>query len=79
MWTASYQRIYQVALTLSAQSDDPALAALQSEARCRQILDPWTWSTWRRRHQYRARTSHYQRQRATMPGTTTTYGWSPNR
>ena len=27
--------------------------------------DPLRWSTWRRRHQYRARVSHYQRQAAT--------------
>jgi SRSO17 transposase len=27
--------------------------------------NPLRWSTWRRRHQYRARTSHYQRQAAT--------------
>jgi hypothetical protein len=27
------------------------------------------WSDWRRRHQYRARTSHYQRQEATRPWT----------
>ena len=25
---------------------------------------PLAWSTWRRRHQHRARTSHYQRQEA---------------
>jgi hypothetical protein len=24
----------------------------------------WAWSTWRRRHQHRARTSHYQRRQA---------------
>jgi SRSO17 transposase len=28
---------------------------------------PSTWSTWRRRHQHRARTSHYQRQEAAHP------------
>jgi SRSO17 transposase len=28
----------------------------------RRIACPNAWSTWRRRHQYRARTSHYQRQ-----------------
>ena len=27
--------------------------------------DPLTWSSWRRRHQRRARTSHYRRQAAT--------------
>jgi hypothetical protein len=27
--------------------------------------DPLRWSAWRRRHQYRAQTSHYQRQAAT--------------
>ncbi len=27
---------------------------------------PQTWSTWRRRHQHRARTSHYQHQQATL-------------
>jgi SRSO17 transposase len=27
---------------------------------------PETWSTWRRRHQHRARTSHYQRQEAAL-------------
>jgi len=27
--------------------------------------DPLRWSAWRRRHQHRARTSHYQRQAAT--------------
>src|SRR5690349_17524302 len=25
----------------------------------------WAWSTWRRRHQYRAQQCHYQRRRAT--------------
>ena len=30
----------------------------------RPIACPWTWSLWRRRHQHRARTSHYQRQQA---------------
>ena len=28
----------------------------------RAIACPLTWSRWRRRHQHRARTSHYQRQ-----------------
>jgi SRSO17 transposase len=27
---------------------------------------PLAWSRWRRRHQHRARTSHYQRQKATL-------------
>jgi SRSO17 transposase len=30
---------------------------------------PAAWSHWRRRHQHRARTSHYQRQEATHPST----------
>jgi SRSO17 transposase len=30
----------------------------------RTLACPMTWSTWRRRHQHRARTSHYQRQEA---------------
>ena len=30
---------------------------------------PHTWSTWRRRHQHRARTCHYQRQEAARPWT----------
>jgi SRSO17 transposase len=30
----------------------------------RRPADPEAWSTWRRRHQYRARTSHYRRQAA---------------
>jgi hypothetical protein len=29
---------------------------------CRTVPCPKTWSDWRRRHQYRAHTSHYQRQ-----------------
>jgi hypothetical protein len=31
----------------------------------RTLACPVAWSLWRRRHQYRARTSHYQRQQAT--------------
>jgi hypothetical protein len=30
---------------------------------------PAAWSHWRRRHQHRARTSHYQRQETTHPST----------
>lgn len=30
----------------------------------RAIACPLTWSTWRRRHQHRARASHYHRQEA---------------
>ena len=30
----------------------------------RRHADPEAWSSWRRRHQYRARTSHYRRQAA---------------
>jgi hypothetical protein len=30
----------------------------------RTLPSPQTWPLWRRRHQYRARTSHYQRQEA---------------
>jgi SRSO17 transposase len=30
---------------------------------------PKAWSTWRRRHQHRARTSHYQRQETALEGT----------
>jgi SRSO17 transposase len=33
----------------------------------RAIACPLTWSRWRRRHQHRARTSHYQRQEAAHP------------
>lgn len=33
----------------------------------RTLACPHTWSLWRRRHQHRARTSHYQRQAATQP------------
>ncbi|MFI5952842.1 IS701 family transposase [Cryptosporangium sp. NPDC051539] len=33
----------------------------------RRIQDPWTWATWRRRHQHRAQTSHYQRQHTARP------------
>jgi len=32
----------------------------------RALACPEAWSTWRRRHQHRARTSHYQRQEATL-------------
>jgi SRSO17 transposase len=35
---------------------------------------PHTWSTWRRRHQHRARTCHYQRQEAARPWTRSTAG-----
>jgi SRSO17 transposase len=35
----------------------------------RTLACPEAWSLWRRRHQYRARTSHYQRQEATRPWT----------
>ena len=31
----------------------------------RTIASPLAWSAWRRRHQHRARTSHYQHQEAT--------------
>jgi hypothetical protein len=30
----------------------------------RTLTSPTAWSVWRRRHQHRARTSHYQRQEA---------------
>src|SRR4051794_39852378 len=33
----------------------------------RRPADPETWSRWRRRHQYRARASHYRRQAAGLP------------
>ena len=33
----------------------------------RALACPQAWSRWRRRHQYNARTSHYQRQEATCP------------
>jgi hypothetical protein len=36
----------------------------------RALACPEAWSTWRRRHQHRARTSHYQRQHAAA------FGWS---
>ena len=32
------------------------------------LASPEVWSTWRRRHQHRARTSHYQRQEAALGG-----------
>jgi hypothetical protein len=35
----------------------------------RALARPFAWSRWRRRHQYRARTGHYQRQEATRPWT----------
>ena len=31
----------------------------------RRIADPLTWANWRRRHQHRARSSHYRRRPAT--------------
>jgi SRSO17 transposase len=34
----------------------------------RVLACPEAWSTWRRRHQHRARTSHYQRQEAAIEG-----------
>jgi SRSO17 transposase len=34
----------------------------------RVLASPEAWSTWRRRHQHRARTSHYQRQEAALGG-----------
>jgi hypothetical protein len=34
----------------------------------RVLASPEIWSTWRRRHQHRARTSHYQRQQAALGG-----------
>ena len=34
----------------------------------RVLANPEIWSTWRRRHQHRARTSHYQRQQAALGG-----------
>ena len=34
----------------------------------RVLASPEVWSTWRRRHQHRARTSHYQRQEAALGG-----------
>src|SRR4051812_5130257 len=33
----------------------------------RRPADPEAWSRWRRRHQYRARASHYRRQAACLP------------
>jgi hypothetical protein len=33
----------------------------------RTLTCPEAWSTWRRHHQHRARTSHYQRQQAEIP------------
>jgi hypothetical protein len=33
----------------------------------RRHVDPEAWSRWRRRHQYRARASHYRRQAAGLP------------
>jgi hypothetical protein len=33
----------------------------------RTIACPLAWSTWRRRHQHRARTSHYQQQATQQP------------
>jgi len=35
----------------------------------RALACPLAWSRWRRRHQHRARTSHYQRQKAAQPWT----------
>jgi SRSO17 transposase len=35
----------------------------------RTLARPLAWSRWRRRHQHRARTGHYQRQQATQPWT----------
>jgi SRSO17 transposase len=35
----------------------------------RALACPLAWSSWRRRHQHRARTSHYQRQEAAQPWT----------
>ena len=35
----------------------------------RALACPLTWARWRRRHQHRARTSHYQRQQAAQPWT----------
>ncbi len=32
----------------------------------RPVADPKAWSRWRRRHQHRARTSHYRRRTATL-------------
>ena len=37
---------------------------------------PRAWSNWRRRHQHRARTSHYQRQEDSSSMAITIYGWS---
>ncbi len=33
----------------------------------RVLASPESWSQWRRRHQHRARTSHYQRQATRQP------------
>ncbi|BBG00370.1 MULTISPECIES: hypothetical protein [Pseudonocardia] len=35
----------------------------------RTLTCPLAWSLWRRRHQHRARTSHYQRHEAAQPWT----------
>ena len=37
---------------------------------------PLAWSYWRRRHQHRARTNHYQRQETARAMAITIYGWS---
>ena len=42
----------------------------------RTLACPLAWSLWRRRHQHRARTSHYQRQEAAAAMDITIYGWS---
>ena len=42
----------------------------------RALACPLAWSTWRRRHQHRARTSHYQRQTRDRAMNITIYGWS---
>ena len=42
----------------------------------RVLACPHAWSNWRRRHQHRARTSHYRRQEHSPTTAITIYGWS---
>jgi SRSO17 transposase len=81
-WTLLVMLAYALltAITAAERADHPhtsGLIALTCNEVChllttlllrpaRSVADPRAWSRWRRRHQHRARTSHYRRRKATL-------------
>ena len=58
------------------QRDPPTVHRPRSSNPAASIACPLAWSHWRRRHQHRARTSHYNRQESSPRLAITIYGWS---